>query len=66
LHLSQLKKPSVKKVAKKLPISSAKSKKQPSLTAGKKSRIPVKNKSNQQSSITKKKVSGQTIFGFED
>jgi len=49
------KKPTVKKAAKKLPISSAKAKKKPPLTTSKKSRVPVKNRSNQQSSITKKK-----------
>jgi len=48
-------KPIVKKAVKKLPISSSKSKKQAPLTAIKKTRVPVQNKSNQQSSITKKK-----------
>ena len=52
---SAKKKPIVKKAAKKLPIFSAKSKKKPPSTASKKSRVPVKNRSNQQSSITKKK-----------
>ena len=56
MHLSQLKKPSVKKVAKKLPISSAKSKKKPPSTASKKSKVPVKKRSSPQSSITKKKI----------